>query len=192
MKLDPLSWWQSKISEIAPAGHVLRRFLADNWVRFHSLPESKRYPETESEYLELLRRHSEVANELFSPNEPIFIFRSYLKEQKLRGKQKHQLAGRQLLESMIKLPANLGVLIESDDDLYCVRAMITVWKPEFFDVLIRQVSNEEQTGVTFVSPATKNIYCPYDGGMDIFSFSVNRAVLEAKFLDWQSTRSDKL
>jgi hypothetical protein len=192
MKLDPLSWWQSEISEIAPVGHVLRRFLADNWARFHSLPESKRYPETEPEYLELLRRHSEVSNELFSPNEPIFVFRSYLQEQKLRGKQKHQLAGRQLRESMIKLPANPGVVVEADDDHYCVRAMLTVWKPDFFDVLIRQVSNEQQTGVTFVSPSTKNIYCPYDGGMDIFSFSVNHAVLESKFLGWQSTRSDKM
>ncbi len=145
-----------------------------------------------SEYLELLRRHSEVTNELFSPNEPVFIFRSYLKEQKLKGKKKHQLAGRQLRESMIMLPANPGVVADADDDHYCVRAMSSVWKPDFFDVLIRQVSNEQQTGVTFVSPATKNIYCPYDGGMDIFSFSVNRAVLEAKFLDWQSTRSDKL
>jgi hypothetical protein len=192
MKLDPFSWWQLEISKIAPVGHVLRRFLGDNWTRFHSLPESKRYPETESEYLELLRRHSEVTNELFSPNEPVFIFRSYLQEQKLKGKQKHQLAGRQLRESMIMLPANPGVVADADDDHYCVRAMSSVWKPDFFDVLIRQVSNEQQTGVTFVSPATKNIYCPYDGGMDIFSFSVNRAVLGAKFLDWQSTRSDNL
>ena len=192
MKLDPLSWWQSEISKIAPVGHALRRFLGDNWTRFHSLPESKRYPDTQSEYLELLRRHSEVANELFFLNEPIFIFRSYLQEQKLRGKQKHQLAGRQLRESMIMLPANPGAVADADDDHYCVRAIVTVWKPDFFDVLIRQVSNEQQTGVTFVSPATKNIYCPYDGGMDIFSFSVNRAVLGSKFLDWQSTRSDKL
>lgn len=38
--------------------------MRDRWVRFHALPESKRYPETEADYSEILRRHNLLLEEL--------------------------------------------------------------------------------------------------------------------------------
>lgn len=191
MHIDPLSWWTAEVSEFAPIGHVLRRHLHDRWTRFHSLPDSKRYTENDTEFEEVLRRHLAVASELFEACEPIYIYRCRVGEHRLKGKRKHLLAGHQLREKMVRLPSGLSVHDE-DDGHYCVRALATSWAPGFFSILARQVAGWEESGVTFVSPTTKNIYCPYDGGMDVFPYAESPSTLEAKFPSWMSSRADKM
>jgi hypothetical protein len=68
---------------------------------------------------------------------------------------------------------------------------VTTWVPGFFDVLTRQIADWQESGITFVAPSTKNIYCPYDGGMDVFVFSVSPSGLESKFRSWMSSREDR-
>lgn len=52
-----------------PAGDLQMRFAyPDRWVRFHSLPRSKRYPDREDEYSVLLDRHHTLLNAL-GPND---------------------------------------------------------------------------------------------------------------------------
>jgi hypothetical protein len=190
--IDPLYWWQSEIGGIAPVGHALRQQFKDNWARFHSLPESKRYAEDESEYVEILRRHQAVGDAIFSAGETIYIYRSYAYEKKLHGKKKHQLVGRLFRESMVRLSINPGLIEENDDDHYYVRALVTKWTPDFFSPLIRQIADFKEFGVTIASPATRAIFCPYDGGIDLFTFSQKHTDFEAKFSTWLSIRSDKL
>jgi len=190
MRVDPISWWSAEFNAVAPVGHALRNHLADRWTRFHSLPESKRYPEDVAEREELLKRHLAVAGELFEVGEAIFVYRCHLGERRLKGKQKHQIASRQLQEKMVRLPAELHA--GEEDDYYCVRALMTSWVPDFFELLTRQVAEWEESGVTFVSLSTKNVYSPYDGGMDVFPMSISPRTLEAKFRSWMSVRGDKL
>lgn len=192
MRREPLAWWFSRFTEVPPVGHVLRACLHGNWTRFHSLPESKRYPTDESEYAELLRRHLAVAGELFTVGEPLYVYRSHLGERKLKGKHRHQVAGRQLRDAVVELPSNASGALHCLDEQYSVRALSTRWIPDFFGHLTRRVANWEEVGVTLVAPSTKNIYCPYDGGMDIFAFSVSPALLEAKFRSWMSSREDRM
>lgn len=191
MHIDPLTWWTEQVSEFAPIGHVLRTHLHDRWTRFHSLPESKRYAESDSEHEEILRRHLTVASELFAPGEPIYIYRSHIRERRLKGRLKHMLAGNQLREKMVTLPTGLSAR-HQEDGYYCVRALATSWAPACFGVLTRQVADWEESGVTFVSPRSKNIYAPYDGGMDVFLYSESPSILEAKFRFWMSSRDDKM
>ena len=190
MRVDPLAWWTSEFASIAPVGHVLRRHLSERWTRFHSLPESKRYATDAAECDELLKRHLTVAGELFEEGEPIYVYRSYVEEERLKGRRKHQLAGRQLREKVIKHPSDSNA--DTEVDHYCVRSLVTRWVPDFFEALTRQVAAWEESGVTFVSPSTKNIYSPYDGGMDVFPASISPGMLEARFRSWMSARADKL
>ena len=190
MRVDPLSWWKSEFTSFAPVGHVLRSHLNERWTRFHSLPESKRYAENDAEYEELLVRHLSVANEIFKAGEAIYVYRSHLGEMKLKGRHRQQIAGRQLRELMIKLPSGLHAEDEGND-LYCVRVLVTTWIPDFFNTLTKEVADWKVSGIAFVSPSTKNIFCPYDGGMDVFSFSVSPSTLEDKYRSWMSSRQDK-
>ncbi|WP_456695409.1 DUF3885 domain-containing protein [Aeromicrobium sp. P5_D10] len=42
--------WQQRWPGVRPVGHELPNNVPDRWVRFHSLPHSKRYAATPSEY----------------------------------------------------------------------------------------------------------------------------------------------
>ena len=42
-----------------PISHWMRD--SPGWLRIHSLPGSKRYPESDAEYAEMVRRHNAVA-----------------------------------------------------------------------------------------------------------------------------------
>lgn len=90
------------------------------------------------------------------------------------------------------LQVNAGVLAKEDDDTLITRALETTWKPDFYDRLVREVASEQECLIALAAPDSKNIYCPYDGGMDVFSFSVTPAELEKKFPTWLSERPDKL
>lgn len=75
INVDLLEWWKENYGKYAPLGHVLRFQKAEHWVRIHSLPKSKRYPQTNEEYDILLQRHNEVGDYLFNPNEPCILFK---------------------------------------------------------------------------------------------------------------------
>lgn len=190
MRPDPLAWWHSEFAELAPRGYLLRRALAAHWVRFHSLPDSQRYAESQDEYAEIQHRHLLVASAIFSADEPLYVFRAQSDEVKLRGKTKHQLVGRQFREAVVSVPPQNGDP-DSEDRMF-VRALVSKWKPDFFEAAIRQLADWKLAGVSFVSPSTKNMFCPYDGGMDVFTFSMSPDELRARFAGWLSTRPDGL
>ncbi|MEV8528784.1 hypothetical protein AB0451_32290 [Streptomyces sp. NPDC052000] len=48
--------WQQRRPNCPPVGYKLRDPYRNVWVRFHLLPESKRYAEEESEYTVVLER----------------------------------------------------------------------------------------------------------------------------------------
>ncbi|MGW6733237.1 DUF3885 domain-containing protein [Streptomyces sp. NPDC055013] len=52
--------WQRQFPKGPPIAHELRAAYSDRWVRFHSLPDSKRYPESEDEYAIVLHRYNTV------------------------------------------------------------------------------------------------------------------------------------
>jgi hypothetical protein len=90
------------------------------------------------------------------------------------------------------LRVSAGATATEDDDILVTRALETTWKPDFYDRLVREVANEQECLVALAAPSSKNVYCPYDGGMDIFVFSNTTSQLEKKFSAWLSNRPDKL
>jgi hypothetical protein len=192
MQHDPLAWWKTEMAPVAPVGHALRQYLSKDWTRFHSLPESKRYAENEADRVELRNRHITIATLLFVTGEPIYIYRSHFCEKRQRGKSKHQLAGRQLRESILRLPVRIENSNETEDEPLFVRALVSRWQPDFFAPLLDQVADFRESGVAFVSPRSRNTYCPYDGGMDVFSFTIAPQELASRFTEWQSIREDRM
>ena len=90
------------------------------------------------------------------------------------------------------LPVNPGAVAGEDADIPVTRALATTWKPDFYDRLVSEVASERENLVAVAAPGSKNVYCPYDGGMDVFSFSVSPSQLQKKFPTWLSGRADKL
>lgn len=57
--------WRQRWPDCEPVGHRLKDVYRDVWVRFHSLPGSKRYPDGDAEYAVLLDRYDTVLDEPF-------------------------------------------------------------------------------------------------------------------------------
>lgn len=66
VRTDLTDLWQRRWPDCPPVWYRLNGPYRDVWVRFHSLPESKRYAEGESEYAIVLVRYNTVLNELFA------------------------------------------------------------------------------------------------------------------------------
>ncbi len=91
--LDPATMtdlWDRRWRECPPFAHWLRDHYPDRWVRFHSLPESKRYPDDEAECAEtrpwrpgvvdeLLRAvaDDEIAGVILGPPDLRWLYHSY-------------------------------------------------------------------------------------------------------------------
>jgi hypothetical protein len=56
--------WQEWWRQCRPVGYELRGCARATWVRFHTLPGSRRYAEDDSEYAEILRRHHVLLGEM--------------------------------------------------------------------------------------------------------------------------------
>ena len=65
--------WDRCFPHCEPIGYHLRAAFADRWVRFHSLPGAKRYPEDDAEFAEVLARHNAILGELTRPGERVVL-----------------------------------------------------------------------------------------------------------------------
>ncbi|MCA3040657.1 MAG: hypothetical protein ING37_08655 [Rhodocyclaceae bacterium] len=190
--MNPLTWWKNEYGEAAPVGHVLRLRYSEDWIRFHSLPESKRYPDSEQEMDEVLRRAATVATSLFETGEAIYLYISRCLHEDEQVPAAEEIAGEVTEAGSVTLWANHGDVPPEEDDAFATWARSDAWPPSYFSNLIRQVANEEARFVCLVSPKSGNIFCPYDGGIDVFCSSpeVHEPL---KFLrGWRSQRSDGL
>lgn len=190
--MNPFDWWKSNFGEYVPLGFVLRNQKESNWVRIHSLPNSKRYPESADEYKELLRRHNDIANYLFQQDELCYLFKSDTFFPEIENEETPSLNGIDFMSESAVWAQYPSEIPREDDDLFKVWCAPVFWKPSNFEALVRSVADEELFGISIVSTRSMNVYCPYDGGADILSFSQSVETVRGMFSEWLSARSDGL
>ncbi len=183
---EPMTWWRAKFGALAPIGYELRGHWEPQWSRFHSLPDSKRYPQTEDEYSQLQRRARAIANTLYAPGETVFAFHSTYTFDDIPS----ALPPPALTELLG--PSRAKFQVEGGEASCYTRAFALVWPFDRFDALVRHVADEEITMLSFVSPATRSVLCPYDGGFDLFTHTPAPDALRKTFAEWQSERPDYL
>jgi hypothetical protein len=152
--------WQLRWPDCPPIGYKLRGPYRDVRVRFHSLPESKRYAEDESEYAVVLARYNTVLDELFAGGDVYVITPVWTTEAD---------------DSQFK--ADVGywqsLLVEDDPDpefrTYChLFAARRPWRHGCLDELLRDIADDKVAGVFVTDTQMRRIHHPYDGGADVF------------------------
>ncbi len=186
MMNEAITWWRGKHGILPPIGYELRDHWPAQWTRFHSLPHSKRYPETETEYAELNRRARTLAQTLFVPGETVYAFHSTY----TFDDAPPVVVPPQLNELLSASRAKFH--LEGGDAVCYTRALACVWPLDRFDTLIRHVADEDITMLSFVAPASRNMMCPYDGGFDLFTHTLQPDALREQFAEWLSDRPDYL
>ncbi|MFC1412907.1 hypothetical protein ACEZCY_28355 [Streptacidiphilus sp. N1-12] len=184
--------WAAQWSPCPPIGHELHVIHPDRWVRFHSLPGSKRYAEDDAEYATLLDRHNTVINELFA-GEDVYVFTADWSETDTPNPEG------ELSRRLSPGSEPWTTILTADDPdpefrVYThLRVRRTPWRIGSLDPLLRSVADYESAGVIIADTALKQLYHPYDGGADaLLASTTDRDALRERHRDWLSTHPSGL
>jgi hypothetical protein len=168
------------------------RGARDRWVRFHTLPGSKRYPDSESEYEIILRRHNEVLAELAIRPALLVVTSGYSEHPRPQdpGRSPETIAAQPDASYWTSACMDDEPGFESWIHLYVSQ---TVWSVGCVNPLLRLVADNVIANVLLADVSLRWLYHPYDGGMDvILPSSAERDALRDRHRDWLSTQPSGL
>jgi hypothetical protein len=176
--------WENQFGKFyPPEAHLLKYDFSELWIRFHSLPDSKRYPETESDKLIIIQRHNEILNALNKFNDKLYLIRSVWTDHIDTKPKSHGLGMH--WRSWVR---------DSDGLEYIIGHAyydIIEWKTGVFNDLILNVSDDEESNLMVINSRNFNLYHPYDGGCDII-LKRNHNKTEAKIIEFKTIFSEYL
>ncbi|WP_455432262.1 DUF3885 domain-containing protein [Streptomyces pratensis] len=172
--------WERRWPLCPPVGYKLRTPYRELWVRFHSLPESKRYAEDESEYAIVLERYNTVLDELFAGADVYVITPVWATEPSVPPHRPGSGYWRSLL-----------VVDDPDPEFrtYChLFAARRPWLHGSLDATLRDIADDKVAGVLITDTGMRRVHHPYDGGADVFlSTPEERDRLRDGHATWLST-----
>lgn len=182
-------FWRTSFNDVPPISDELKHLFQSRWVRFHSLPESKRYPDCESEYQEILFRHHHlIENVCDSPSDLIVVFQEYSDQQNFEQFPDSLIDFFPLLQHW-KTVLN-EKLLSDEENFY---SHFYVQKIDYFlnkqkiSNLLRQIADAEMYSVMLIDLNSKVVFHPYDGGIDIIvETEQERNQLKAQYSHWLS------
>jgi hypothetical protein len=190
-------FWKENYSGIVPLGYVLREFFSDRWFRIHSLPNSKRYADSEDEMQAILDRQNTLISDLIGEqNNYILLLSTWSETQAANCFSK----------------CNQAIVLDSiclDGNLYCLEKgylnMAIVhkkWEANSIDDCLKIVANEgriinfgsnESYWLLIVDTKQNRIIAPYDGGVDVFlNTTEERDSFRLKYTEWLSDHESGL
>ncbi len=146
--------------------HELKTVYAHRWVRFHSLPESKRYPDGEAEYAVLLDRYNTVLEELFAGDEVYVVTtgRSEVSEHTDRSAERRAFHPEGTLWTTVDDTYDPDPAFHLRWYFYADRRP---WQRGCLDRLLRAVADDVLSGTFVTDAGLTRMYHPYDGGADV-------------------------
>ena len=185
---DFLYYWDDNYPLSPPIAHYLKFLYTDRWLRIHTLPEAKRYADTESEHQEILHRHNTALSAFIHPG----------------GQYALMTCGYSRIPQPTRPPSELPKYAEGNRHLRTIALHeleedadpnyrhlfinMRIWSPHSIDDLLRQVAEEEIANVIIVGFERSILYLPYDGGADIIlKTKALRDEMKEKFSSWLST-----
>jgi hypothetical protein len=171
-------WFQNKVIQAFPLAHLMRENFSEHWMRIHSLPEGKRYPDNQSEKEIVLDRYARFGTALLGEKSPCLIIQS-----RMNGDD------RKLLPEFQWNPIH-QIKID-DEEVWNSWSASVIWTPDSFRSLLLAIAEDTEEYVAFLSHSTDCVFIPYDGGSDGFSFDPKLlARLSDEFTPWLSNHPD--
>lgn len=187
--------WPVRFLGCEPVAHLLRAALPDRWVRFHNLPDSKRYPGNQAEYDIVLDRQNQILDELVDGGSSIILLTT---EYSGPPGTVEVSAGAPLPRSIDRgaKPWRSVPMHDLDGDFvepsyWYIFSSELVWWPRVLDPVLRLVADDAIANVMVLPPDCRWLFHPYDGGMDVILETPDaRDRLKSAHADWLSPRPD--
>ena len=175
--------WHARFRDQPLVAHEVRVSAPrTRWVRFHALPESKRYTETPAERAVVLGRPNALLGELLAAGEPaVLLVTGYSTASEPDAPATGAPAGAWHWQSSV---------IDPDDAEPAWRhvfAWAFAWTPGVLDPVLSLVADASIDNVMVLPVDRAALYHPYDGGTDlILPDAATRGALRAKYRHWLS------
>lgn len=180
--------WDQRYGEYRPAGFAMRTGGAKHWVRFHALPESKRYAETKAERAIVLARMNTLAMAVLGNASCWIVQTTYRDLEAETDEVEH------LWPPAVTLELPVAFQFEGNDDeacgegLWIVHAAEDHWKTGRFDQILEAIADDTAASTLWMSRSTGAVFAPYDGGVDLFlPTQADVDHLKVRYSDWLST-----
>lgn len=148
----------------------------DTWFRIHSLPDSKRYPESDADWDILTSRHRRLATTVLGGSSRCRIHYSLFADESFPPDIQPSLDWR-----------SSSVIAYGDGQKVFTKTTEADWDFDSFLPWIRLRSDDQLAWLSFHSLETDAIYSPYDGGADIFSTDARfLSGIATEFEQWRS------
>jgi hypothetical protein len=170
--------WQLAFPNVPPIKDQLNgRAFPNRWTRIHSLPHSKRYPDTASEWDILLHRQNTVIDSLVAQNTSIEIVFNWIEPDNY------------LFKSFNLVP--LGIIqLASGEPEYNSFLWETTWESHTLNPFLMMIAHEDVRAFIL---APDCLIGPYDGGLDVILEDAHtNYAFRRRFSDWLSARPDGL
>jgi hypothetical protein len=191
------TYWAEHFAETPPINHLFKHLLKEKWLRIHSLPESKRYAETDEEWAELFERQHVLFQDLMPPNELFYMLLGlYGQGEKIYDESIFEAYD--FFKTLTFNELEKVDLYETSGDWYDEGMFYTPCfaevknNPHDFNAILRAIANDE-IRVFFLNPNHNCIIAPYDGGVDlILKDKETMLFYKEKYKNWRSEREDGL
>lgn len=176
--------WRATLGRAAPVGYMMRRQRASRWVRFHSLPGSKRYAESRAEQAELIRRHEQAATHVLGPRSVCVLVTWASPRPSYREKEWNRA-----IQS--RLRPFVRIKIDGHDMHFLATTL--VWKKGLLRRLMKLCADEKAGPMVMANLQKGTAYAPYDGGADLFLSNRTQARLcWGRYTPWLSAHPSRL
>ena len=176
------------ICDHPPVGHMLKEYAPRRWVRFHSLPEGRRYPETTDDYDELLYRADVLVGQLCQPGDDLMLVTG------LYGRRGAPPPEPSSAQQLVQPDAQYWCTVEAtrtvDDDALWPLHLWVGWRsygPRALDPVVRLVADDELAAVIVVAPDRLVAVHPDHTGVDmLFPTAEERDAMGGTYAEWTS------
>lgn len=161
------SYWNTHFPACPPIGYLLRDAYTDRWLRIHTLPQSKRYPETAAEYAEILQRHNTILADLFPHGKALALLRTSYSATPPPTPPDTLDQRYHPFVFVRSIPMHEEDEPEAFHLYWHIWLHLHMWQPQSLDALLKDVADNIIANVMLIDLQRNAVYHPYDGGADV-------------------------
>lgn len=187
-------FWATSYPNGIPISYRFKDDYPDRRFRIHSLPQSKRYADTESDWITLLTRQNQIITDLLGADADILIVAGeFIGERVPINTDLDQFLNSYIFKHLENIDLSQFHPSEYEKGIfYRLFFAEAIWKQNEHNKLLREIA-VGSLRIFFISIDKNIIIAPYDGGIDfILKDTPTRDFYKLKYKDWLSERKDGL